>query len=230
MIFSRNYIILAVSLFLSFYSHAQVKEKVETSKLSLKTYFRLPQVTSNQFYKGVSRGITDVGLSLDYEFIPNFYAGAGFKHTLIEISQFKIAENLDAKSHFFGAFGEVGYLSYLSDKVALDLGVQAGYQQMYTSCNPCREEGIDYKTNGSFFWSPNMSIFLRAGDRMGYSFSFGYTVTQHGYSPETVCLDSFRDYGPSDYQKPIQFMNFGFGFLVYLGKMDIKTVSDPSDF
>ena len=228
MILGSRYIIACLCLILSYTVSAQEKEKVETSKLTLKSYFRLPQVISNTFFKEVSRGITDVGLSVDYEIIPRFYLGIGAKHTLIEISQFKIAENLDAKSHFFGAYGEIGYLNYFSDKLAYDIGVQAGYQQMYTSSNPCRSEGLDYKAEGSFFFSPNMSLYLRAGDRMGYSITFGYTVTQHSYSPSTVCLESFRDFTSNDYQKAVSHINFGFGFMVYIGKLDVRTVSDPS--
>lgn len=197
-------------------------EKVESSKMILKAYFRLPNVTSNGFYKGVSRGIIDDAISLNYDIYKGIHLGAGFKHSFFEISQFKISEDLDAQTHFYGPFLELSYLYNLSSNIIMEPSIQIGSNTMVTTSNPCRNNGIKNHRANISFASPNLNFYIRGFDRMGYSFSIGYTITQVIFRPETVCLNSFSGYSETDFKGNINHFNVGFGFLVYLGKLNLK--------
>lgn len=213
--------VLFLGLSINLCAQERESQKTETTKLLVKSYFRLPNVTTNDFYREVSRGISDIGISLNYEIYKGFNLGVGFKHSFFEISQFKISENIDSKTHFFGPYAELSYMKYVSPTWVMDISVQAGNQQMFSSSNPCRAEGLDFTKETRNFIAPNMAFSLRAGERMGYSFSFGYTFTNSSFSARSVCLDTFKDHEPADFIGPIQHVNIGFGVIIYLGKLKL---------
>jgi hypothetical protein len=201
---------------------SQDDEQIESSKLFVKSYFRLPNVTSNKFYKGVSRGISDAGVSLNYNVFKGIHLGLGFKHTFFEISQFKIVEDLDAQTHFYGTFLELSYIHNLTSNVFVEPSIQVGNNTMQTTSNPCRNAGIDKHVSNTTYYTPSLNFYIRGFDRIAYSFSVGYTITQSKFSPSTVCLDSFSGYSDQDFKNNIHHLNIGFGFLVYLGKLKIE--------
>lgn len=201
-------------------SFSQESERVEASKFFAKSYFRLPIVTSNNFFTRSSRGISDIALSLNYDLYKGLNLGLGFKHSFFEISQFKITENLDAKTHLYGPYAEFSYIKYLSDKFFVDLSFQAGAYVISTSSNPTRSLGMDYKRSRGNYISPNLGIYLIGPDRICYSFTVGYAFTQTSITPETFSLESFKDFKQEDYIGNLQHINFGFGILVNIGKLD----------
>lgn len=220
--YKKHIVLFVIAFSLTRISLAQDTEKVEQSKLFIKAYFRLPNITSNKFYKGVSRGISDAALSLNYNVYKGIHLGAGFKHSFFEISQFKIAEDLDAQTHFYGPFLELSYMYNMSSNIIMEPSLQMGSNTMITTSNPSRNIGIDkYEVQTSFI-SPNLNFYIRGFDRMAYSLSLGYTFTQATFTPETVSLNSFSGYSEPDFKGNIQHFNVGFGFLVYLGKLNLE--------
>lgn len=213
---------LLILCFFIFSSHLaqENSERIEASKLTVKTYFRLPTVTSNNFFSKTSRGISDIGLSVNYELLKGLNLGLGFKHSFFEISQFKITENLDAKTHIMGPYAELSYIKYVGGRLFVDIAIQGGSYSMSTSSNPCRSEGMESKKTRGNFISPNLSIYLVGPDRISYSFSVGYTITQSSITPETFCLENFSDFKQQDYIGNLQHINFGFGILVNIGKLN----------
>lgn len=216
----HTYFLLAI-LLLSFNFYSQSPERVEASKFFAKSYFRLPIVTSNDFFKEASRGISDVALSLNYKVYKGFNLGVGFKHSFFEISQFKITEKLDAQTHIYGPYAEASYIAYLSSNVFVDMSLQAGYFVMSSSSNPIRANGADFNRTQSSYISPNLSFYLVGPERISYCFSLGYTLTQTSMTPQTYGLDSFKDYDKPDYEGNLQHVNFGFGILVNIGKLQL---------
>lgn len=200
-------------------TYSQDNQRVLGSKLFVKSYFRLPNATSNRFYKKVSRGISDAGLSVNYKISSGLNVGVGFRHSFFEISQFKISEKLDAQTHLIIPYGELSYIKHFTDKVFLDVGLQLGKYTMRSSSNPCRSSGKGIHINSDFFISPNASIYLKGAERLSYSFSLGYAFTQTSYTPATVCLEEFNDFKQSDYVGTLQYFTVGFGVMISIGKI-----------
>lgn len=195
------------------------------SKYLIKTNFRIPFTTSNDFLKEVSNGVVDVQGSFNYSFLKNFYVGVGYRYALFKLNERKIDPNVAWDEQFKGEieqkgiYGELSYFYDLYENFSIEANFQVGMENTMGNSVMCEANGGKTSEKG-LFYAPNLNFYLKTEEVFSFYFSVGYNFSNTNFTPETVCADSFVNYTDSDYQDNYGHFNVGFGIGISIIKPD----------
>lgn len=191
------------------------------SNYLIKTNFRLPFTTSNNFLKKVSNGVVDLQGSFNYSFIKNVYVGVGYRYAFFKLSEREL--NSAAQNQFKGrieqkgVFGELSYFYNLYDNFSVEANFQVGMENTVGNSVNCVANGSKTSKKG-IFYAPNLNFYLKTEEIFSFFFSVGYNFSNTNFTPETVCVDSFTNFMDEDYQGNYRHLNVGFGIGISLIK------------
>lgn len=185
----------------------------------------MPVPVANKSFRVMS-GI--VALAPYYQYrLPNSLAfGAGVNFHYLQVNKFKVPSSEPAMGGMYsgGIFVKVGHEKFHNERFATDLGVKIGYSQTYfdTDFNDSIY-GAPQKTN-SITISPTLGLILNVDEYSSYRLTIGYAIQGFGFSPQRLGISSNAGYlngmvfDPNTFNKPTQYLIFGFGFTHYFSK------------
>jgi hypothetical protein len=180
----------------------------------------MPVPTSNKSFSGIMKGVFCLSPYFQYR-LPNSLAfGAGLQYTYLQINPFKVPASEPAVGglHGGGAFVKVSHEKFHGDQFATDFGVKFGYTQTYfiTDLNETKL-GKPLMVN-SVTISPMLGLILSVDEFSSYRFTLGYSLQGYGFSPHRLGISTNGGYDVASFEKPTQYLVFGFGFTHYFKK------------
>ncbi len=220
----RLFYLLLSFLFLSGPLYAQKQDL--SAFPNIKMNVRIPTGLSNDAFKEFVNGVVDVDLSAQIPLYKSLTGGLGMKYNYNKAFEPSYLNDLETDDmHFMAPFLKVGYERFLGERLFMELAVNGGYKFMEFSAPRC--EALDKAADHSreaVFVEPSLGFYVHAGDRMAFGASVTYDVTLYEFEPDMMCLDELSSTSiTEDMTKGnLQFITFGFGFVVDLSKEPVK--------
>ncbi|MEN8929537.1 MAG: hypothetical protein ABF242_10865 [Flavobacteriales bacterium] len=220
-LFNIAFVVFAVAM--SSASFAQQNQDFDVkpfSKFLIKTNFRIPFTTQNNFLKEVADGVVDMQGSLNYAIIKKFYVGAGYRYAFFKLSDTKL--NSDPRAQFDGQivqqgiYGELSYFYDLYENFSIETNFQIGMENSIGSSAECESK----TSSKGVFFAPNLNFYLKTDEVFSFFFSLGYNFSNTNFTPESVCKESFPNFNATDYETNYQHFNVGFGIGISISKPD----------
>ncbi len=187
---------------------------IPTLRPNVKGDFQLPIPLANRSFSRTVNGIADAGLSVQFPFLRNFYAGAGFRYTYMQISDFIINTKIDANMKQYAPFAKVGFEKFTTERISYSIALRAGYSWIDFTSNTCPGKPAQQ----AYYLQPEFALSILSTENLGFSFIVSYSWINAQYGPELLCLPNFSGMIPSDNKGAYQVFSVGFGFTAFFGK------------
>lgn len=222
---STKFFIVLICLFFSLHSSAQEEtEEIDDAvytrinpKHSLTLELGLPIGLSNKGFKGFMQGMVNFSPYYHYNFKNNFSFGVGANYNFFWINHVLSPDKNNVGAiHSLGAFLEIGYEKFYTDRVGTDFSIKTGYSQLNFYSVNNRALGLGTPTKNITFVEPTFSLVITADEFSSFRWNVGYTFQNYTFNPIDLGFSNdVKEYSSVDYQKMTKFFTFGFGYSYY---------------
>ncbi|MFN5443781.1 MAG: hypothetical protein ACK48V_06095 [Crocinitomicaceae bacterium] len=219
-----QFLIVSICLFfsLSFFAQDEIEDIDDAiytrinPKHSLTLELGLPIGLSNKGFKGFLQGMVNFSPYYHYNFKNNISVGVGANYNFFWINHVLSPDKNNVGAiHSLGAFIELGYEKFYTDRIGTDFSVKTGYSQLNFYSVNNRDLGLGTPTKNIAFIEPIFSFIITADEFSSFRWNLGYTFQNYIFNPSSLGFTDAKEYSSDDYQKSTQFFSFGFGYTYY---------------
>jgi hypothetical protein len=219
-----QFLIVSICLFfsLSFFAQDEIEDIDDAiytrinPKHSLTLELGLPIGLSNKGFKGFLQGMVNFSPYYHYNFKNNISFGVGANYNFFWINHVLSPDKNNVGAiHSLGAFIELGYEKFYTDRIGTDFSVKTGYSQLNFYSVNNRDLGLGTPTKNIAFIEPIFSFIITADEFSSFRWNLGYTFQNYIFNPSSLGFTDAKEYSSDDYQKSTQFFSFGFGYTYY---------------
>lgn len=219
-----QFLIVSICLFfsLSFFAQDEIEDIDDAiytrinPKHSLTLELGLPIGLSNKGFKGFLQGMVNFSPYYHYNFKNNISVGVGANYNFFWINHVLSPDKNNVGAiHSLGAFIELGYEKFYTDRIGTDFSVKTGYSQLNFYSVNNRDLGLGTPTKNIAFIEPIFSFIITADEFSSFRWNLGYTFQNYIFNPSSLGFTDAKEYSSYDYQKSTQFFSFGFGYTYY---------------
>lgn len=203
--------ILFVSLFLSTACFSQNKEA--EYRPYFKGSFQLPTPLANRSFNRLVNGISDIDFSFHVPVYEDLHMGLMLEHSYMAFQDVAIPERTNANLQFTGALLNIGYTFHPSEKIAIELDLNGGYDFILINSETCKQAtGKSLHTDEAIIIKPQLGFFMQSSDLLSFGLTFSYAYIGSEFGPDKLCLNAFSGFENVDYLGNYQIFAVGFGF------------------
>ena len=185
-------------------------------KHSLSIELGLPIAVSNKGFKGFLQGMVNFSPYYHYNFRNNISVGLGANYNFFWINHVLSPDKNNVGAiHALGAFVELGYEKFHTDRIGTDFSVKTGYSQLNFYSVKNRALGLGTPTKNITFVEPTFSLVITADEFSSFRWNVGYAFQNYVFNPTNLGFENAKEYSSEDYQKNTRFFTFGFGYTYY---------------
>ena len=219
-----QFLIVLICLFfsLSFFAQDEIEDIDDAiytrinPKHSLTLELGLPIGLSNKGFKGFLQGMVNFSPYYHYNFKNNISVGVGANYNFFWINHVLSPDKNNVGAiHSLGAFIELGYEKFYTDRIGTDFSVKTGYSQLNFYSVNNRALGLGTPTKNITFIEPTFSFVITADEFSSFRWNLGYAIQNYTFNPSSLGFTDAKEYSSDDYQKSTQFFSFGFGYTYY---------------
>lgn len=207
--------IRTAALVLMLLAAAPAGAQIGDDKLSFTIEATLPSGRANPAFRNCLNGLVNAQPKVQYKFARDWFAGAGLRYSYYTVSEFKAPQKTTGGMHVFGAFAEVGWNKWQTERFGLEIGMKAGLAQQVFITGLTRETGIQ-RVN-ALFLQPTLSLILAADEAVAYRWIVGYNIDGYDFKPYHLGMNTGGGYTPDELNQPSQSLLVGFAFSYYFG-------------
>lgn len=187
--------------------------QIGNDKLNITMELTLPSGRANAPYRAYLNGLINAQPKVQYKFAKQWFAAAGPKYSYYTISEFKVPQKTNGGAHTYGGFVELGWQSWQTPRLAIEIGVKTGVAQTSFVTGLTRQTGIQRVT--SMYVEPTFSLVLASDEAVAYRWIVGYTMSGYDFKPYMIGLQTNGGYTQSDFNTFTQSLIVGFGMSYY---------------
>ena len=175
----------------------------------------LPVTLKSKPFNSYMQGLVCANIYGQYSLPFHLNFGLGIRYSLFNINEFSVPEANDGSIHTGAAYLKIGWDKFITERLAMDIGVRGGYSLNYVNTDLNKSLGDNPREIGAFLIEPTLGFILSADEQNSYRLHIGYCIETFPVSPETLGFPSDSGFDPSKYGKTTQFLVFGFGYTHY---------------
>lgn len=181
---------------------------------SFKVELGLPNIATNNAFRGLMQGLVVVTPSYQHTFDNTFSIGAGLRYSYFNVNQFKNNAGISGGMHMTGAFGKIGIEKFYGN-FGLDYGVRIGYAMNFSTTNAIQDSiGGPYISDGGFV-EPTLGLSLMSTENSSFRLALSYAFHAFIFKPEHIGLDEFTGYDADKLDVLSTYFTIGFGYSYY---------------
>ena len=207
------------------YDEYQEKKRVHTnfkeSLFAIRFSTTLPTPVSNAVFRTKFRGIYEMNLSVNIRLSTSFFAGFGFKTSLLGLNSIPNPNSnlpLNTKMQLYTGYCKVGYNKFHNENVFSTFALNLGYNSSFFSNVVNVKSPILDKTFSSFLIEPEYSLNFAVEETFSIGIFVSYNYMPTVFNPTNIALQDVTSLTGLKTSSSTGIINFGFGFYYGMGK------------
>lgn len=185
----------------------------------------LPSGLASKPFRAYLNGLVNVHPKIVYKPLKNWYVAAGPKYMYYTVSEFKLPVKTRGGMHAFGGGVEFGYMKWIGEQFAFEVGVKGGGMQHVFQTGLLENP----KKLLAAYVEPAFTFIIAADEAVSYRWTLGYNFMGFQLMPDHLGLNTNGGYTMEEYEVGAQSLVIGFGMTYYFGNQRSNTFIDDGD-